>query len=298
MNDPFSTPTKTNSKLDRAFKDVRLSDAKCTVAEENAKNAEQKLREELKEKAMLSAQKKQAIRKWALTKEEADAQFRREVKCAQRIHAKALRKADQDRDVEVSYIDSQILAKDRDINKAGKHLENCRDEVQYTRRRQTKANANLIVANGGTKKAASIMTVRPLFSDSPTQSCKKSSMIDPIEPTKTASSIVTTPTTTEESPPPPQQQKPTMTSSSSSSSPGDLSSLTVPVLKGMLKERGLKVSGKKSDLIERLQSNATRQAQRKNDEPPTSEIIEISSDDSSIDSFIALSSDGNSVDFE
>ena len=44
-------------------------------------------------------------------------------------------------------------------------------------------------------------------------------------------------------------------SPSSSSSPGDLSSLTVPVLKGMLKERGLKVSGKKSDLIERLQSS-------------------------------------------
>jgi len=43
--------------------------------------------------------------------------------------------------------------------------------------------------------------------------------------------------------------------SSSSSSSEDLSSLTVPVLKGMLKERGLKVSGKKSDLIDRLQSS-------------------------------------------
>lgn len=33
---------------------------------------------------------------------------------------------------------------------------------------------------------------------------------------------------------------------------GDLSKLTVPVLKSMLKERGLKVSGKKAELIERL----------------------------------------------
>ena len=36
---------------------------------------------------------------------------------------------------------------------------------------------------------------------------------------------------------------------------GDLSKLTVPILKGMLKEKGLKVSGKKSELIERLQQH-------------------------------------------
>lgn len=39
------------------------------------------------------------------------------------------------------------------------------------------------------------------------------------------------------------------------SSSGDLSKLTVPILKGMLKEKGLKVSGKKSELIERLQQH-------------------------------------------
>ena len=45
-------------------------------------------------------------------------------------------------------------------------------------------------------------------------------------------------------------------SSSSSSSSGDLSKHTVPKLKEMLRERGLKVSGKKSELIERLQQSA------------------------------------------
>ena len=34
--------------------------------------------------------------------------------------------------------------------------------------------------------------------------------------------------------------------------PIDLTTLTVPVLKSMLRERGLKVSGKKAELIERL----------------------------------------------
>lgn len=32
----------------------------------------------------------------------------------------------------------------------------------------------------------------------------------------------------------------------------DLTKLTVPILKEMLKERGLKVSGKKAELVERL----------------------------------------------
>lgn len=35
---------------------------------------------------------------------------------------------------------------------------------------------------------------------------------------------------------------------------GDLKSLTVPELKDLLRSKGLKVGGKKSELIERLQS--------------------------------------------
>ena len=35
-------------------------------------------------------------------------------------------------------------------------------------------------------------------------------------------------------------------------SPDDLAKLTVPILKEMLKERGLKVSGKKAELVDRL----------------------------------------------
>lgn len=44
----------------------------------------------------------------------------------------------------------------------------------------------------------------------------------------------------------------TESSSSDTASSKDLSKFTVPVLKSMLKERGLKVSGKKAELIERL----------------------------------------------
>jgi hypothetical protein len=40
----------------------------------------------------------------------------------------------------------------------------------------------------------------------------------------------------------------------SSAPSGDLGKHTVPVLKSMLKERGLKVSGSKAELIERLQA--------------------------------------------
>lgn len=43
--------------------------------------------------------------------------------------------------------------------------------------------------------------------------------------------------------------------SSNAGSDADLSKLTVPVLKSMLKEKGLKVSGKKSELIDRLMTN-------------------------------------------
>jgi len=58
------------------------------------------------------------------------------------------------------------------------------------------------------------------------------------------SAVATTP-----SPPP------ATTSTPTSVNPSDLSKCTVPILKGMLKERGLKVSGKKAELIERLCSN-------------------------------------------
>jgi len=46
-----------------------------------------------------------------------------------------------------------------------------------------------------------------------------------------------------------------VSTSSASSGSGDLSKMTVPVLKDMLRQRGLKVSGKKSELIERLQQS-------------------------------------------
>jgi hypothetical protein len=41
-------------------------------------------------------------------------------------------------------------------------------------------------------------------------------------------------------------------SSNGSSAPPDLGKCTVPVLKDMLRERGLTVSGNKADLVERL----------------------------------------------
>ena len=200
MNDPFSTPTKTkrkskrnNPKLDRALRDARLSDLKNKTAVENEIIAEQKLREELEKRARLSAQKKRAKRKCVSAKDKADAQFRREIRRAQRKHAKAHKKADQDCDVEVSYIAGQILANERDIKEAGNHLENCRDEVQYTQNCQLEAGVDLIIANGGTKKAVSIMAARSPFSTSPARTRKSSDKIDQIETIPLASSMATNP---------------------------------------------------------------------------------------------------------
>ena len=48
---------------------------------------------------------------------------------------------------------------------------------------------------------------------------------------------------------------PSSKQSSSSSEQADFAKLTVPVLKDMLRDKGLKVGGKKSELIERLQQS-------------------------------------------
>jgi hypothetical protein len=65
---------------------------------------------------------------------------------------------------------------------------------------------------------------------------------------KKQASQKSTPKAAETAPPAPSSSAPP-----SSAAPADLSKCTVPVLKEMLRERGLKVSGKKSDLLERLQ---------------------------------------------
>lgn len=250
MDASFSTPTKPkrkskrkNTKLDRAFTNARSRESKHKAACENEIIAEQKLREEMKKMARLSAKKKRVIRKCDSTKEEADAQLKREIKSAKRKHAKAHKKADQDCDVEVRYIDGLILTKDRDVNKAGNDLVNCRDEVEYTLQRKNEAYNDLIVANGGTLEGVSIMLSRPTFSSPPARNQNNSNMIDQIEPTTIASPIVTTP-------------------------------------KEAKKRRSRRI-----------------QAQQRDNDPPASEIIEIASDDSSVDSSIALSSDASSVDF-
>lgn len=63
-----------------------------------------------------------------------------------------------------------------------------------------------------------------------------------------SSSQLKTPSSTKQTP---KKEKDTTTTTTGVAG-ADLSKLTVPLLKGMLKERGLKVSGKKAELIERL----------------------------------------------
>ena len=209
MDSSISTPTKpkpkpkprtrtksrqkSNPVLNNAFVETKMAEFDHDEALKTNGILKQKLNEKVEERERLKAEREAAKEERDSAKIIADAELAHETKCAQDKHANLLQKANQAYGVKVNDIDRKMISVDKDLHVIGDDLGNNRDAVNKAGRRLEEARANLIVANGGTKKAVSIMTARPPFSDPPAQRREKSRMIDPIEPTTIASPIVTTP---------------------------------------------------------------------------------------------------------